>query len=37
MLNLCHTRSFCSIFSDSTDKGGEGRAAIFAAMKVKEE
>lgn len=34
MLNLCHMRSF-SIFSDSTDNGGEGKAAMITAIEVK--
>lgn len=35
MLNLGQIRSLCSIFSDSTDRGGEGSAAMVRFMEVK--
>lgn len=35
LLKLNHRRSLCAIFSDSTDKGGEGSAAMIAVIKVK--
>ena len=35
MLNRCCHRDFCSSFSDLIDSGGEGRAAIAAAIEVK--
>lgn len=34
MLKRCHMRCLCSIFSDSTDKGGESGGAIVSDMKT---